>query len=62
MDVIPGAGLGPGAAELISQLLAILGADLALFGPQVALVADDADGDFLAALGREETYQQGLVP
>lgn len=39
--VIPGAGFSPGTVDLLSQLLALLGADLALLGSQIALVTNN---------------------
>lgn len=50
MDIVSGTSLGPSAAELLSELLAVLWADLALLWSQVALVADDTDRYFLASL------------
>jgi hypothetical protein len=60
-DVVAGAGLGPGAAELLSELLPFLNADLSLLGSQIALVADDADGYLLRALFESVSikYEQG---
>lgn len=48
--VIASTGLGPGTLKLLTKLLAILGSNLPLFGAQIALVADNDDGDPLDAL------------
>jgi hypothetical protein len=48
--VVSRARLGPAALYLLGELLSIFGCDLSLLGSQVALVADDADGDRLSAL------------
>lgn len=48
--VIASAGFCPGAVVLLRQLLSIIGADLALLGAEVALVAHDDDRDPLNAL------------
>lgn len=48
--VVARAGLGPAAAVLLRQLLAVLSCDLALLGAQVTLVAHDDDRNPLDAL------------
>ena len=48
--VVARAGLGESAIELLGQLPALLGCDLALLGPEIALVADDAYRDPVGAL------------
>lgn len=49
-NIVAGTGLGPGAAKLFGELLAVIVADLALFRSQIALVTNDADGNLFAAL------------
>ena len=39
--VVAGAGLGPGAVELLRHLATLLGRDLALLRPEIAFVADN---------------------
>lgn len=48
--VVSRARLSPAALYLLRELLSVFGCDLSLLGAQVALVADDADGDRLGAL------------
>ncbi len=48
--VVARAGLGEGAAELRAQLPPFVRRHLPLLGPQVALVADDDEGDGFGAL------------
>lgn len=48
--VVSRARLGPAALYLLRELLSVFGCHLSLLGAQVALVADDADGDRLGAL------------
>jgi len=43
--VVPRTGFGPAALELLRELLAVFGGDLALLGTQIGLVANDDDGD-----------------
>ena len=47
---VPGTSFGPRAVVLVSERLALLGCHLALLRAEVALVADDADGNGLSAL------------
>lgn len=58
IHIITGTGFGPGAAQLLSELLALLGGDLSLFRSKVALIADDTDGDLLRALRRERQFSK----
>lgn len=48
--VISCARLGPAALDLLGHLLSIFGGNLSLLGSQVALVADDDDGDGFGTL------------
>ena len=48
--VVPRARLGPATLDLLGELLPVLGGDLPLLGSQIALVANDDDGDRLGAL------------
>lgn len=52
--VVAGTGLGPGAVVLLAQLLSVVGADLSLLGPEIALVAHNDDGDPLDTLYIEQ--------
>lgn len=53
--VVLGAGFGPTALELLSQLLAFLDADSALVRAQIALVTDDNDWDGFGSLCRDKS-------
>lgn len=48
--VVARAGLGEAAAQLLGELLAVCESDLALFGAQVGLVADDRERDGVGTL------------
>jgi len=61
---IPGTSLGPGAVVLVCQSFALLGRHLALLRTEIALVADNADGDGFGALGRGLvvfTWDDGMI-
>jgi hypothetical protein len=50
IGVVCGAGFGPTALQLLSQLAAVLGTNLALLGSQIALVADNDNWHRLGSL------------
>lgn len=52
--VVTGTALRPGAIVLLGQLLSVLGGDLSLLGPEVALIAHNDDGDPLDTLCIEQ--------
>jgi hypothetical protein len=48
--VVSSAGFGPAALDLLGDLLAVLGSDLSLLGPEIALIADNDDWHGFRAL------------
>ena len=50
--VVARARFGETAAQLFGEFLAVGEGDLALFGAQIGLVADDCEGDGIGALER----------
>jgi hypothetical protein len=50
VGVVPSTGLSPSCVEFFCELLTLFGCDLALAFANIALVADDYEGDGFGAL------------